>query len=681
MVDTKPRMEYLSDKELKALFCDTVQFGWHKISNGKFRLSDKWQVAKNVDENGWEKYIFARPVSQWSRKHGHLEISIDAKYLKDGKLIEEAQKELVNYMHMMDVVVHRGKNGADPKSFLHKQNQATRFLGNQFDKNKQSMEAIKAQLGGNDNKYNSEYIDFIENSKKACDNHVQVKNDLSVSCVWNRESVAYGNNNASVVQRHVTINGLQVFEEDRIRYKSLVIKKIIWEIFGAIANAFSGVIEPSKKVLATLCKNPNTTSVAIALVSLLWNAPYAIVRLIGYAIDSIKNKILEIDTSQPPKDSFRSKIGYHIAKFFQEHKHAVEAITSAIRIGLQSVVAFIVLAVNPVYVVQMLIDLTADVVRNMIPAVGDWVDKHPIITQIVVTTITMAAQLTVGLLTGSLPLALFTMALTLGTQIIVSSYGQSVVGWCVAKILNSKTEENNVVLTVEEQGRIDKVRECIEIAKEPIGRVGNAVSNLIVGAYGAVNQLYSKMVSCVIEVAFGCHLKNPEKTICDSKSQDITNTQLQIQSAKQLNDIHKTEKITEHKDESVDNVTDSYLEQMLKWLEEKLQYFADKYRQWAYIEETSEQRFIPTSSGIVEKEETTSSTEQTMDQNSQKFGGFGAMVDDIRQKLDNFEEKLKNFENKHNPSLPNVGHTDEAISQFVKDIVPVVASVIDDVKN
>ena len=86
MVDTKPRMEYLSDKELKALFCDTVQVGWHEISNGKFRLSDKCQVAKNIDENGCEKYIFARPVSRWSRKHGHLEISIDAKYLKDGNV-------------------------------------------------------------------------------------------------------------------------------------------------------------------------------------------------------------------------------------------------------------------------------------------------------------------------------------------------------------------------------------------------------------------------------------------------------------------------------------------------------------------------------------------------------------------------------------------------------------------
>lgn len=162
------------------------------------------------------------------------------------------------------------------------------------------------------------------------------------------------------------------------------------EIFGAIADAFSGVVEPSKNVLATLRQNQNTTSVAIALASLLFNPGYAIARLIGYAIDSVKNKILEIDTSQPPQDSFRSKIGYNIAKFFQEHKRTGEVIAATIRIGVQSVVAFAALAVNPVYMVRALIDLAVNVVRNAIPPLGNWIEKHPIITQIVVTTITLA---------------------------------------------------------------------------------------------------------------------------------------------------------------------------------------------------------------------------------------------------------------------------------------------------
>lgn len=374
-------------------------------------------------------------------------------------------------------------------------------------------------------------IDVRDCNMKAWDNHVR-----STRCnvdlydggeAQNVTENAY--NTANDTQKHVTINGQHVFEEGRLRYKSLVIKKTVREIFGAIAYVFSGVVEPSKNVLATLRQNQNTTSVAIALASLLFNPGYAIARLIGYAIDSVKNKILEIDTSQPQQDSFRSKIGYNIAKFFQEHKCTWEVIAATIRIGVQSVVAFAALAVNPVYMVRALIDLAVNVVRNAIPPLGRWIEKHPIITQIVVTTITLAAQLTVGILTGSLPLALFTMALTLGTQIMVSSYGQSIAGWCIAKILDRKTEENNIVLSDKEQDRIDKAKECIEKAKEPIGRIGNAVSNLIVGVYGVVNKLYSQTVSAVVSVVLGCNLKNPKNQAGDWDGQNVTNAKKTVE--------------------------------------------------------------------------------------------------------------------------------------------------------
>ncbi len=524
--DGTHQIQYLRDEELKSLLGDTVQFGGKTVQRGKQRLSDKWQVAKEIDDHGCIKYIFARPVSKWSKKHGHLEISINVD-TNDGKLTELARQKLINTMRMMDIIAQRGQKGADPKSCLPKQNQAVRFLGNYFDHNAGAIEDVKSQLTCIGNKHNSKYLDFLDGSKKAWDDYVRsTRRNVDLYDGGEKQNVIEnGCNDANATQQYVTIGNQHVFEEGRLRYKSLVIKKTIGEIFGAIANAFSGVVEPSKKVLATLCKNPNTTSVAIALTSLLFNQEYAIVMLIGYAVDSVKNKILEVDTSQPPQDSFRSKIGYNIAKFFQEHKRTGEVIAATIKIGVQSVVAFVALAVNPVYMVQALIDLTITIVQNTIPAVGNWIEKHPIITQIVVTTITLAAQLTVGILTGSLPIALFTMAFTLGTQIIVSSYGQSIAGWCVAKILNRKTEENNVVLSVEEQNRVDKAKECIEKAREPIGRICNAVSNLIIGVYGVVNKLYSKTVSAVVNVVLGCNLKNPENQAGDSDN--VTNAKKQ----------------------------------------------------------------------------------------------------------------------------------------------------------
>lgn len=384
--------------------------------------------------------------------------------------------------------------------------------------------------------------------------------------------------------------------------------------------------------------------------------------MIGYAIDSVKNKILEIDTSQPPQDSFRSKIGYNIAKFFQEHKRTGEVIAATIRIGVQSVVAFAALAVNPVYMVQALIDLTITIVQNAIPAVGNWIEKHPIITQIVVTTITLAAQLTVGISTGSLPLALFTMVLTLGTQIMVSSYGQSIAGWCVAKILNRKTEENNVVLSVKEQDRIDKAKECIEKAQEPIGRIGNAVSNLIVGVYGVVNKLYSKTVSAVVSVVLGCNLKNPENQAGDSDGQNVTNAKKTVELKQKTEQSDKTAEMIEQKDDVDGNVKDNHFKQILEWLEEKLQQFADKYRAWAYTEETSKQQSETISNEIKEQRENFDSTELATDHALAKYCGFAG-------KMDEAEEKLQKFTKKHNPFQISSDQMDQNVQHIAKELV------------
>lgn len=222
--DGAHQIQYLRDEELKSLLGDTVQFGGKTVQRGKQRLSDKWQVAKEIDDYGCTKCIFARPVSKWSKKHGHLEISINV-CAEDGKLTESDRQELIDTMLVMDIIAQRGKKGSDPKSCLPKQNQAVRFLGNYFDHNAGAIEDVKEQLGCIGDKHNSKYLDFLDGSKKAWDNHVR-----STRCnvdlydggeAQNVTENAY--NTANDTQKHVTINGQHVFEEGRLRYKSLVI--------------------------------------------------------------------------------------------------------------------------------------------------------------------------------------------------------------------------------------------------------------------------------------------------------------------------------------------------------------------------------------------------------------------------------------------------------------------------
>lgn len=191
---------------------------------------------------------------------------------------------------------------------------------------------------------------------------------------------------------------------------------------------------------------------------------------------------------------------------------------------------------------------------------------------------------------------------------MVSSYGQSIAGWCIAKILDRKTEENNVVLSDKEQDRIDKAKECIEKAKEPIGRIGNAVSNLIVGVYGVVNKLYSQTVSAVVSVVLGCNLKNPKNQAGDWDGQNVTNAKKTVELKQKTEQSDKTAEMIEQKDDVGDNVKDNHFKQILEWLEEKLQQFADKYRAWAYTEETSEQQSETISNEIKEQRENFDST-------------------------------------------------------------------------
>lgn len=304
--------------------------------------------------------------------------------------------------------------------------------------------------------------------------------------------------------------------EQSISDEIKAIKKQVYEIFQSVKIVFANLKQAADPILKIIINNPNTTSVGIALIKLLFNPGYALVRLIGYAIDWITDTMLAVDTNKQNDGSLMSKIGCAIAKWSQEHKEATKVISSITKICVQSVGA-VVLGVAPIYVVRLVIDLAVTILRNVSPRINAWIEKHPVMMQIIVTTIILSAQLIAGILTGTLPLAIFVIVLTLCKKIISSEYGKSILGKLKEIIGNHFSKkahkDDDMELTQEQQNRVNKAKEFIEKSKDPLTNVIDYFSKIIVNAYDVANTVSSKVASVCVGVLLGCDLK--EKTQCN----------------------------------------------------------------------------------------------------------------------------------------------------------------------